>query len=79
MKYTIYTDSTVHDPITAESVTDALTQACIPATDADSFVRWLEDLGGYGAIREDGILSASTGLRRPDHYELYTHIPRLSS
>lgn len=59
-RYHIYTDSGNYDEFEAESVTDALDQIDVPSsvTDSDTFVEWLDRVGGYGAIEENGEIIA---------------------
>lgn len=59
-KYYIFTDSDQYDEFEAESVADALSQVDVPSSvvDAATFEGWLERVGGYGEIHEDGVIVA---------------------
>ena len=59
--YYVSTDSGSHaEPFEFDSLAEALDDFGCPAivTDADSFVAWLERVGGYGFIKIDGAIVA---------------------
>lgn len=58
--YYIYTDSGQYEPFEAADLASALDNIDVPAfvTDAIAFVAWLERVGGYGAIEENGEIIA---------------------
>lgn len=55
--YTIKTDAEMMDDFEAENLADALDQFDAPAKvrDAASFEAWLNRVGGFGWIEEDGV------------------------
>ena len=55
--YVITTDSG-STTVQADSVRDALRKTGIPADSAEAFGYWLEEVGGYGTITEDGVVIA---------------------
>jgi hypothetical protein len=59
-EYYIYTDDGSYDPFVAADVAEALERTDVPESvrDTESFVAWLERVGGYGAIEEDGEIIA---------------------
>lgn len=58
--YYIFTDSTSCDDIEAADVADALDQFGCPESvrSIRQFEAWLERVGGYGQIQEDGVIVA---------------------
>lgn len=58
--YYIYTDSGQYDEFEAASVAEALDAIDVPrsVTSVETFEAWLERVGGYGEIREDGVTIA---------------------
>ena len=58
MTYTISTDACMMDDFEAIDLSDALDQfgeAPAHVRDADAFATWLNRIGGYGYIEEDGV------------------------
>ena len=55
--YKITTDSGT-TTTQAANVSEALRKAGLPADSAEAFSCWLEEVGGYGTITEDGVVIA---------------------
>ena len=58
MKTYIITTDSGSTTVRADSVRDALRKTGIPADSSESFACWLEEVGGYGTITEDGVVIA---------------------